>query len=47
MDNLKQLLKLAQDFQDNEIIASAKGKYQFPKSFKEIIKKARQWQLKK
>ena len=47
MDNLKQLLKLAQDFQDNEIIASAKGKYQFPKTFKEIIKRARQWQLKK
>lgn len=47
MDSLKQLLKIAQDFQDNEIIASAKGKYQFPKTFKEIIKKARQWQLKK
>jgi hypothetical protein len=47
MDNLKQLLKLAQDFEDNEIIASAKGKYQFPKTFKEILKTARKWQLKK
>lgn len=47
MDNLQQLLKLAQDFEDNEIIASAKGKYQFPKTLKQIIKKAKQWQLKK
>jgi len=47
MDNLKQLLKLAQDFEHNEIISSAKGKYQFPKTFKEIIKKAKQWQLKR
>lgn len=47
MDNLKQLLKLAQDFEDNEIIASAKGKYQFPKTFKQIFKKLLQWQLKR
>jgi hypothetical protein len=47
MDNLQQLLKLAQDFEQNEIIASAKGKYQFPKTFKQIIKLAKQWQLKK
>lgn len=47
MDNLQQLLKLAQDFEDNEIILSAKGKYQFPKTFKQIIKFAKQWQLKK
>jgi hypothetical protein len=47
MDNLQQLLKLAQDFEHNEIIASAKGKYQFPKTFKQIIKLAKQWQLKK
>jgi hypothetical protein len=47
MDNLQQLLKLAQDFEQNEIIASAKGKYQFPKTLKQIIKKAKQWQLKK
>jgi len=47
MDNLQQLLKLAQDFEQNEIISSAKGKYQFPKTFKKIIKKAKQWQLKR
>lgn len=47
MDNLQQLLKLAQDFEQNEIILSAKGKYQFPKTFKQIIKLAKQWQLKK
>lgn len=47
MDNLQQLLKLAQDFEHNEIILSAKGKYQFPKTLKQIIKKARQWQLKR
>jgi hypothetical protein len=47
MDNLQQLLKLAQDFEQNEIIASAKGKYQFPKTLKQIIKKAKEWQLKR
>jgi hypothetical protein len=47
MYNLQQLLKIAQDFEQNEIIASAKGKYQFPKTFKQIIKLAKQWQLKK
>jgi hypothetical protein len=47
MDNLQQLLKLAQDFEQNEIISSAKGKYQFPKTFKQIFKLAKQWQLKK
>lgn len=47
MDNLFELLKLAQNYESNEIISSAKGKYQFPKGIKEIIKKARQWQSKK
>jgi hypothetical protein len=47
MYNLQQLLKIAQDFEQNEIISSAKGKYQFPKTFKQIIKLAKQWQLKK
>jgi hypothetical protein len=47
MYNLQQLLKIAQDFEQNEIISSAKGKYQFPKTLKQIIKKSRQWQLKK
>lgn len=47
MHNLKDLLKLAQNFEGNEIILTAKGKYQFPKNIKGIIKKATQWQLKK
>lgn len=42
-----ELLKLAQNFEANEIISIAKGKYQFPKGLKQIIKKAKQWQLKK
>lgn len=47
MHNLTELLKLAQNFEGNETILTAKGKYQFPKTIKGIIKKARQWQLKK
>jgi hypothetical protein len=47
MDNLFELLKLAQNFEANETISIAKGKYQFPKNFKQIIKIAKQWQLKK
>jgi len=47
MDSLMELLKIAQNFEANEIISIAKGKYQFPKNFKQIIKKSRQWQLKK
>jgi hypothetical protein len=47
MDNLMELLKLAQNFQANEVISIAKGKYQFPKNIKGIIKKAKQWQLKR
>lgn len=47
MDNLFELLKLAQNYEANEIISIAKGKYQFPKNFKQIIKLAKQWRLKK
>lgn len=47
MDNLMELLKLAQNFQANEIISIAKGKYQFPKNIKGIFKKSKQWRLKK
>ena len=47
MDNLLELLKLAQNFQANEVISIAKGKYQFPKNIKGILKKAKQCQLKK
>lgn len=34
-----ELLKLAQNFEANEVISIAKGKYQFPKTIKEIIKR--------
>jgi putative N-acetylmannosamine-6-phosphate epimerase len=47
MDNLFELLKLAQNFEANEIISIAKGKYQFPKNLKQILKIAKQWRLKK
>lgn len=47
MDNLMELLKLAQNFEANETISIAKGKFQFPKNFQQIIKKSKQWRLKK
>ncbi len=41
------MLKLAEQYESNEIIATAKGKYKLPKTYKEIFKKALKWQLKK
>ena len=47
INNILEMLKLAEHFNSNEIIATAKGKYELPKTYKEIFKKALKWQLKK
>jgi hypothetical protein len=47
INNILEMLKLAEHFDSNEIIATAKGKYELPKSNIQIFKKALKWQLKK
>lgn len=44
LKNIIDMLKLAENYKDNEIISIAKGKYQFPKTYKELFKKALKWQ---
>lgn len=45
--NILEMLKIAEQYNNNEIIAIAKGKYELPKSNIQIFKKALKWQLKK
>jgi hypothetical protein len=47
INNILEMLKHAEHYEDNEIIAIAKGKYELPKSYLQIFKKALKWQLRK
>ena len=47
INNILEMLKHAEQYEHNEIIATAKGKYEFPKSYLQLFKKALKWQLKK
>jgi len=42
--NILQMLKHAEQYEHNEIIATAKGKYEFPKSYLQLFKKSLKWQ---
>lgn len=42
-----ELLKIAEDYQGAELIEMAKGKYQYTTNYKELFKKAMEWQSKK
>jgi len=44
INNILEMLKLAEDYQHNEIISIAKGRYHYPKSIIELFKKALRWQ---
>jgi hypothetical protein len=47
INNILEMLKHAEQYEQNEIIATAKGKYEVPKSYLQIFKKALKWQLRK
>ena len=38
------LLKIAENYEGNESIEMAKGKYQYTTNYKELFKKATKWQ---
>jgi hypothetical protein len=39
IQHIMEMLKLAEQYNDNEIIATAKGKYEYPKSNYQLFKK--------
>ena len=43
INNILEMLKLAEHFNSNEIIATAKGKYEYPKSNIQLFKKMIKW----
>jgi len=44
LSNILQMLKIAQDYKGNELIETAKGKYQYTTNYLELFKKAAKWQ---
>jgi len=44
LNNILEMLKLAEQFKGNEVIEIAKGKYHYPKSNIQLFKKALKWQ---
>jgi hypothetical protein len=45
--NILEMLKHVEQYEHNEIIASAKGKYEYPNSYFKLFKKAIKWQSRK
>ena len=43
INNILEMLKLAEHFDNNEVIATAKGKYELPKSNLQLFKKMIKW----
>jgi hypothetical protein len=43
LNNILQMLKIVEDFKGNEVIETAKGKYQYTNNW-ELFKKALKWQ---
>ena len=47
LSQILQMLQIAQDYENSEVISIAKGKYQYTTNYKELFKKAMKWQSKK
>jgi hypothetical protein len=47
INNILEMLKYAEQYEDNEIIATAKGKYELTNNYLQLFKKAIKWRLKK
>lgn len=45
--NILEMLKHVEQYEDNEIIASAKGKYELKKNYLQQFKDILKWQLRK
>ena len=45
--NILEMLKHVEQYEDNEIIASAKGKYELKKNYLQQFKDILKWRLKK
>jgi hypothetical protein len=43
INNILQMLKHVEQYDKNEIIATAKGKYELPKSYLQLFKKSVKW----
>ena len=44
LNNILEMLKIAEQYKGNEIIEIAKGKYKYPKTYIQLFKKALKWQ---
>lgn len=44
LSQILQLLKMSENYDGNELIEMAKGKYQYTTNYKELFKKAMKWQ---
>ena len=47
INNILQMLKHVEQYEDNEIIATAKGKYELTNNYKQLFKNYLKWRLKK
>ena len=45
--NILEMLKHVEQYEHNEIIASAKGKYELTKNYKQLFKNYLKWRLRK
>jgi hypothetical protein len=44
LNNILQMLQIAEQYENNETIAIAKGRYEYTGKFLEMFKKAMKWQ---
>jgi hypothetical protein len=47
LNQILEMLQIAKDYQGNEVIEIAKGKYQYTTNYVQLFKKAVSWQLKR
>ncbi len=47
LNQILQMLQIAEDYENSEAISIAKGKYQYTTNYKQLFKKAMKWQSKK
>ncbi len=47
LSQILEMLQIAQDYENSDVISIAKGKYQYTTNYKELFKKAMKWQSKK
>jgi hypothetical protein len=43
LNHILQMLKIAEQYENTETIAIAKGRYEYPKTYLQLFKKALQW----